>query len=96
MKIWGVNIKDEIRDGKMYWHLDLKSPFQMADKKFRYGINERILQQAQDVGVYEFKIGEKSIRVPSKKTLKQKIKAKEFEDHESMFGGTFKIYYFSI
>lgn len=98
MKIWGVEIKDEIRMDKLYWRLFIHNPFQMYDGRYRFGINEKIISCAQESGVYEFIIGEKFIRVPSKKGLKLKIKQKEYEDKPSLFVGCkpIRIYYFII
>lgn len=92
--IWGVKIKDELRFESIYWRLYLNSPFELGDHKLRYGINSRIIEKAQEAGVYAFLVNNHEIRVPSKKGLKEKIKRKEYEDKVSKFGGTFRIYHF--
>jgi len=94
--IWGVQIKDLIVNGQLYWQLELRSPFELEDKRLRYGINARIIEKAQESGVYEFIINNCRIKVPNKKSLKEKIKNKEYEDKKSKFGGTFRIYYFFV
>lgn len=94
--IWGVIVKDEIRMGQLYWKLFLHNPFELPDHKLRYGINSKIIEKAQEAGVYAFLVNNSEIRVSSKKSLKRKIKNKEFEDKISKFGGTFRIYYFII
>ena len=97
-KVWGIKIKDEIRDGKLFWNIDIHNPFQMVDGKFRYGINERIVNEAMRLGVQEFIVKGNRIRVPSKKGLKLKIKNGEFETKQSLFEGSpdYRIYYFII
>ena len=93
-KIWGVPIEDEIRDGKLYWHLGIENPFTLEDHRYRYGVNEKIISDSQNAGVSYYIIHGKEIRVPSKKEVKRKIKEREYEDKKSNFSGTFKLYHF--
>jgi hypothetical protein len=94
--VYGVQIRDEIRESQLYWQLFIWSPFELEDHKLRYGINDKIIEKAQEAGVYAFLVGNVPIRVPSKKSLKLKIKNKEYEDKVSKFGGTFRIFHFII
>ena len=94
--IWGVQIKEEYRMNQLYWQLFLRSPFELPDHKLRYGVNAKIIEKAQENGVYSFLVENVEIRVPSKKSIKLKIKGKEYEDKTSKFGGTFRIFYFII
>ena len=95
-KIWGIKF-EEIFDGNyLFFKLYIRNPFELEDNKLRVGINEKLLAEAQKRGVHRFIIGERMIPVPTEKELKNKIKAKEFEDKPSMFQGSkpMRIYYF--
>lgn len=91
-KLWGVKIEDQIRNGQLFWKLELNKPFYFKGKMV-YGVNEKIMREAHRAGVKKFIVNDREIIVPDKKVLKQKVKDKEFEMHPSLFDKPFIIYY---
>lgn len=88
-RIYGIEYEEETDGERIRWKLHIRNPFKMADGKWRIGIADKVLEKAQQRGVEKFivKVGEREMlmRVPDKKEIKRKLKAKEFEHKDSYF-----------
>lgn len=98
MKIWGLHYNEIYAGEELYWDLQIRNPFQMSDHKYRIGINEKLLKEAQRQGVKKLMFRGILFDVPSEKILKQKVKNKSFEDIPSKFAGSpaMRIFHFII
>lgn len=104
MKIYDMQVEEEVNpvDGMVRWKLHIRNPFKMKDGKWRIGINDRVLERAQQRGVEKFilTVGQREMlmRVPDKREVKRKIKAEEFQHMDSLFEGNsgFNILLFTI
>ncbi|HEC66087.1 MAG TPA: hypothetical protein ENI23_12405 [bacterium] len=89
MKIYGMDILEETDGERIRWKLHIRSPFKMADGKWRIGIADKVLERAQQRGVEKFilTVGQREMlmRVPDKREVKRKIRSKEFEHMDSLF-----------
>jgi hypothetical protein len=100
-KIWGIKYEEIYSDDYLLWKLYIKKPF-FNNGYFCFGINEKLINRAINEGVDKFIVmvgkREVSMRVPTRRELKEKEKRKEYEIKPSMFenGKSMKIYYFAI
>lgn len=106
MNIRGQEIKIESDPvaGLERWLVKIRHPFRLADGRLRFGLNDKLLDEAYkrhiDKLVIQFSFMEKEIMfVPlSPREIKQKKKRGEYEHKEVFFKGSggFDIYYFVI
>ena len=100
-KIWGISFEEIQSDDYRIWKLYIRKPYSEGDV-WKIGINEKLLREARREGVDHFivMIGqqERTMDVPTKKDLKQRVKNGEYEDVPSMFEGSsaMRVFKFSI
>lgn len=100
MKVYGLEVVMFANPitGEETWKLLIDHPFQEADGRLRFGVNEKVLRLAQERKVRRFLLGHLQFYVPSKRDLKAMEKRGEVEYRESIFTGRegFKIYHLKV
>jgi len=100
-RIWGLEYEEIYVDGKIFWRTFVRNPFKQNDH-WRIGLNEKFFREARNRGVEKIilQIGEREtmMSIPTKKFLKNKVKANEYEDRPSLFKDSLpmRIFYFNV
>lgn len=96
-RVWGTDVDVHIDPvmGRERWKPRIRHPFHPADLVLRVGINEKILDMAQEREV-ELIIGNRVISAPTKRVLRGMVRRKEYEIVDGYFNKPFKVYHFIL